>query len=122
MSKPLRFLIDRIKSIGYALKGAYLLVSTEASIKIQFFIGIIVTIAGIYYKLSATEWIIQTLVIALIMAIEGLNTAIEKISDFVQPEHDKRIGLVKDLAAGAVFIIAIAAVIIGGIIYIPKMF
>ena len=116
------FLLDRLRSIGYAGKGAYLLISKEASVKVQFIIGIIMTIAGIYYELSATEWIIQILMIAIIMAIEGLNTAIEEIADFIQPEHDRRIGLVKDLAAGAVFIIAIAAVIVGGIIYIPKMF
>ncbi|MBT8257767.1 MAG: diacylglycerol kinase family protein [Bacteroidia bacterium] len=122
MSSIIKFILDRIKSIGYAFKGAYLLISKEASLKVQFFIGIVMTIAGIYYNLSSTEWIIQILTIALIMGLEGLNTAIEELSDFVHPEHHPRIGLIKDLAAGAVFIFAIAAVIIGGIIYFPKMF
>ncbi|NNF81766.1 MAG: diacylglycerol kinase family protein [Flavobacteriaceae bacterium] len=122
MSSIIKFILDRIKSIGYAFKGAYLLISKEASLKVQFFIGIVMTIAGIYYNLSSTEWIIQILTIALIMGLEGLNTAIEELSDFVHPEHHPRIGLIKDLAAGAVFIFAIAAVIIGGLIYFPKMF
>lgn len=116
------FLVNRIKSVGYAFKGAYLLITTEASLKIQFFIGIIMTIAGLYYGLSITEWCIQILVIALIMAIEGVNTAIEEVADFIHPEQHQKIGLIKDLAAGAVFIVAIAAVAIGCLIYIPKIF
>ena len=80
------------------------------------------TIAGFYFELSATEWCIQILVITLIMAAEGINTAIEAIADFIHPEHHPKIGLIKDLAAGAVFIVAIAAVVIGCIIYIPKIF
>ncbi|MBT8267106.1 MAG: diacylglycerol kinase family protein [Bacteroidia bacterium] len=122
MNKSESFFIKRIRSIGYAFKGAYLLITTEASLKVQFIIGIIMTLAGFYFKLSATEWIIQVLIIALIMALEGLNTAIEEISDFVHPEHHQKIGLIKDLAAGAVFIFAIAAIVVGCIIYIPKIF
>lgn len=116
------FIINRIKSVGFAFKGAYLLITTEASIKIQFFIGVIMTIAGFYYNLDATEWCIQILVITLIIAIEGINTAIEEIANFIHPEYHPKIGLIKDLAAGAVFIVAIAAVIIGCIIYFPKIF
>ena len=122
MSKKDSFFISRIKGIGYAFKGAYLLITTEASLKVQFVIGVIMTIVGFYYQLSATEWIIQILTIALIMAFEGINTAIEEIADFVHPEYHKKIGLIKDLAAGAVFIFAIAAAIVGGIIYFPKVF
>ncbi len=122
MSKKDSFLVNRIKSVGYAFKGAYLLITTEASLKVQFFIGVIMTIAGFHYDLSATEWIVQILIIALIMSIEGVNTAIEEIADFVHPDHHPKIGLIKDLAAGAVFIFAVAAVVIGCIIYIPKVF
>lgn len=122
MTKKDSFFIKRIKSVGYAFKGAYLLITTEASVKVQFFIGVIMTALGFYYNLSSTEWIIQILTIALIMGLEGLNTAVEEIADFVHPEHHKKIGLIKDLAAGAVFIFAIAAVIVGCIIYIPKIF
>ncbi len=118
----LKFIIGRIKSIGYAFKGAYLLITTEASIKVQFFIGVLVTIAGFYYDISSTEWILQILTIALIISIEGLNTAVEEIADFIHPDHHTKIGLIKDLAAGAVFITAVAAIIVGCIIYIPKIF
>jgi len=121
-TKKESFLKNRIKSVGYAFKGAYLLITTEASVKVQFVIGVIMTIAGIIFKLSVTEWIIQILVIALIMALEGMNTAIEETADFIHPEHHPKIGLIKDLAAGAVFIFAIAAAVIGFIIYLPKLY
>jgi diacylglycerol kinase (ATP) len=122
MNNKESFFINRIKSIGYAFKGAYYLISREASIKVQFIIGLIITIAGFYFELSATEWIIQILVLAVIMAFEGVNTAIETIADFIHPEFHKKIGLIKDISAGAVFIFAIAAILIGLIIYLPKIF
>ncbi|MNL84876.1 Prokaryotic diacylglycerol kinase [compost metagenome] len=58
--------------------------------------------------------------IGLIMSIEGLNTAVEKIADFIHPNYHERIGFIKDIAAGAVFFAALTAIAIGLIIYIPK--
>ena len=113
---------NRIRSINYAFRGAILLIKTEASIKIQFFIAIIVTGIGFYFNLNTTEWIIQILAICIVMSVEGLNTAIEKIADFVHPEHHTKIGFIKDISAGAVFISAVSAIIIGLIIYLPKIF
>lgn len=122
MSKKESFLVNRLKSVGYAFKGAFTLIKTESSIKIQVFIALIVTALGFYYNISSTEWMIQILTIALVMAIEGVNTAIEKMADFIHPEYHKKIGLIKDVSAGAVFIAAVCAVIVGLIIYIPKIF
>jgi diacylglycerol kinase (ATP) len=122
MSKKESFLINRLKSIGYAYKGALLLIKTEASIKIQFVLALIMTVAGFYYHISSVEWGIQLLAIGLVMSIEGLNTAIEEIANFIHPEHHSKIGLIKDIAAGAVFIASVFATIIGFIIYIPKIF
>lgn len=116
------FFINRIKSIGFALRGASLLIRTEASIKVQVCIALIMTAAGFYFDISNTEWAIQILTIATILGTEGLNTAIEKVADFVQPEFDEKIGFIKDVSAGAVMLVSIAATIIGFIIYIPKIF
>ncbi|WP_303315266.1 diacylglycerol kinase family protein [Flavivirga abyssicola] len=122
MAKKDSFIVNRIKSVGYAYKGALLLLKTEASIKIQFAIAVILTIAGIYYEISSIEWIIQLLCIGVVMSIEGVNTAIEAVADFIHPEHHSKIGLIKDIAAGAVFIASTFATIIGFIIYFPKIF
>ncbi len=108
--------------MGYAFKGALLLLKTESSIKIQFFIAILMTIAGFYFNISTYEWIVQCLAIGMVMSVEGINTAIEEIADFMHPEHHIKIGLIKDIAAGAVFIASVFAIIIGFIIYLPKIF
>ncbi|MDN3723728.1 diacylglycerol kinase family protein [Aequorivita sp. SDUM287046] len=114
------FFGKRIKGCGYAFKGAYLLLRYEASIQVQSAIALIMTFAGFYFNLSATEWMLQIFAIGLVICIEGINTAVEEIADFVHPDFHNKIGFIKDVAAGAVFFAAITAVIIGCIIYIPK--
>nr|WP_321222534.1 diacylglycerol kinase family protein [uncultured Psychroserpens sp.] len=122
MSKKDSFLVNRLKSVGYAYKGAVFLIKTEASIKIQVFCAIAITIAGFYFEISKTEWLFQIAFIALVMSLEGVNTAIESIADFIHPEKHDAIGKIKDIAAGAVFIAAIGAAIAALVIYIPKIF
>ena len=114
------FFTGRLKSVTYAFKGAVKLISTEHSIMVQFSLGILLTIAGFYFGISSTEWLFQTMAIGLVMSIEGLNTAVEKIADFIHPNYHERIGFIKDIAAGAVFFAAITAIIIGLIIYMPR--
>ena len=122
MTKKDSFFVNRLKSVGFAFKGAVMLLKTEASIKIQFAIAILMTVAGFYFQISNTEWIAQLLAIGLVMSLEGVNTAIEEIANFIHPERHVKIGLIKDVAAGAVFIASFFAVVIGLIIYIPKVF
>lgn len=114
------YLGKRIKGGGYAIKGAFLLLRHEASIQVQAVIGIIITVAGFYFEISRTEWMFQIFAIGLVMSLEGLNTAVEEIADFIHPDFHTRIGFIKDIAAGAVFFAALIAVIVGCIIYIPK--
>ncbi|WP_333696221.1 diacylglycerol kinase family protein [Flavobacterium sp.] len=117
--KESRFVQGRLKSVLFALNGAKKLIFTEPSIKIQFFIGILVIWAGFYFDITTVEWIIQIFCIGLVLSIEGLNTAVEKIADFVHPDYHERIGFIKDIAAGAVFFAAVTAIVIGCIIYVP---
>ena len=115
------FLSGRFKSIGFAVKGAIKLITTEHSVMTQSGIGVLMVIAGFYFHISHEEWLIQTLAIGLVLGIEGLNTAVEKVADFIHPEFHERIGFIKDIAAGAVFFAALTAIAIGCIIYIPKI-
>jgi len=114
------YLGKRIKGVGYAAKGAWMLLKNEASIQVQAVIAVLMTFVGFYFQISTTEWIFQIFAIALVMSLEGLNTAAEEMADFVHPDFHNRIGYIKDVAAGAVFFAALAAGIIGCIIYIPK--
>lgn len=115
------FLTGRFKSMGFALKGAYKLITTEHSVMVQGSIGVLMIIAGFYFHISHEEWLIQTLAIGLVLGVEGLNTAVEKVADFIHPEFHEKIGFIKDIAAGAVFFAAMTAIAIGAIIYLPKI-
>ena len=113
------FFTGRFKSLGFALKGAYKLITTEHSIMVQCTIIIILTIAGFSFNISKSEWMFQIVASGLVLSIEGLNTAVEKVADFIHPDYHERIGFIKDIAAGAVFFVALTAVIIGIMIYLP---
>lgn len=115
------FIIGRIRSIKFSFRGIWFLITTESSVKVQVFISFIIIFFGFYFQISATEWLIQTLIIGLVLVAESLNTGIEKLADFVHPEYHKKIGFIKDVSAGASGIAAIISLIIAGIIYIPKI-
>ncbi|MDE0536790.1 diacylglycerol kinase family protein [Tenacibaculum sp. L6] len=115
------FLKGRLRSIKFAVKGMWLLITTEDSIKTQLIFAVIATILGFYFHISATEWMIQCLVIGLVLVAEALNTAIEEVADFIHPDYHEKIGFIKDIAAGAPTFAAITSLIIAGIIYLPKI-
>lgn len=121
MNKIGQFFKNRIVAFKFAFKGFWLLVTTENSIIAQVIIAIIVIILGFYFNISRFEWMAQLLAIGLILVAESLNTGIEKLADFVHPNYHKKIGFIKDISAGAAFFAAIIAVIIGLIIYLPKI-
>ena len=115
------FIIGRIRSLKFAFKGLWILVSTEDSIKAQLFFALIATILGFYFDISAMEWAVQCLAIGLVLVAEAANSAIEEVADFIHPEFHIKIGLIKDIAAGAPTFAALISLIIAGIIYVPKI-
>ena len=114
------FFTGRLKSVGFAVKGAIKLITTEHSVMVQSSLAVIMIIAGFYFHISREEWMMQILAFGLVLSIESLNTAIEKIADFIHPEFHNRIGFIKDIAAGGVMFAALAAFAVGLLIYIPK--
>ena len=121
-NQKLGFIKGRIHGGLIAFKGAFLFITTEHSGMVQFALAILITIAGFYYKLSPMEWAFHTLAVTLVLAIEALNTAIEKLCDFVHEEHHNRIGFIKDISAGGVWFAAMGALIVELIIFLPKIF
>jgi len=114
------FVRGRIRSLKFALKGAWLLATTEHSIMVQLGAGVAITVLGFFMNLSPTEWMIQFLAIGMVLVAESLNTGIEKLCDFVHPDFHNKIGFIKDISAGASTFAAIVAMLIGLIIYLPK--
>ena len=111
----------RIKSFGYAFKGIASLLKKEHNAWIHCLAICVVTFAGFYFGITQTEWCIVVICFGVVLAAEGFNTAIERLVDLVSPEFHPVAGDVKDVAAGAVLICAIAAAIIGCIIFVPYL-
>ncbi|MDG1451741.1 MAG: diacylglycerol kinase family protein [Polaribacter sp.] len=115
------FFRGRLRSFKFALKGMWLLITTEDSIKAQLIVAAIITAFGFYFNISNIEWMFQFFTIGLVLVAEALNTAVEKIADFVHPDYHEKIGFIKDIAAGASSFAAFTSLIIAGFIYISKI-
>lgn len=113
------FVTGRFYSIGYAFKGLSKLIFTEHSIIVQVIIISAFIALGSYLGITRLEWVAQLSISALVLGIEGLNTAIEKLCDFVHPDFSEKIGFIKDISAGAVAIVALFSLVITILIYYP---
>lgn len=111
----------RLKSFTYAFNGLKVLFAEEHNSRIHLFATVCVIIAGALLKLSLLEWAAVAFAIGLVFSGEIFNSAIEDLSDVVCPERDDRIKKVKDLAAAAVLVNAIAAAVIGLLVFVPKI-
>ncbi len=122
MQEPVKFSIRRrIKSFLFAFNGIKNLIKNEHNARIHLVVMLVVIIFGFIFNITLTEWISIVVVIGLVLLSELFNTAIEKLSDIVDPKWNIKIGEVKDYSAAAVLISAVIAVIVGGIIFIPKI-
>jgi diacylglycerol kinase len=112
----------RIKSFGFALNGLKTAVLDEHNLRIHLFAAFVATLLGFHFEINNTEWIILALTIGFVIAMELLNSAIESLADYACKEQKHPlIQKVKDIAAGAVLISAISALVVGLLIFIPKV-
>ena len=109
-------------SFKYAFEGIQEAWKTEQNLKIHFVIMALVIIAGFIFKISAMEWIVCLLLFAIVISLELINTAIETTVDIAMPDINEKAKYAKDIAAGAVLFSAIISVIVGLIIFLPKIF
>lgn len=111
-----------IKSFGWAFTGLRDCILHEKNFRIQYILALLVVVAGIFLRLSSTEWMIILLCFALVLSFEIINSAIEKLCDLVSPDFNLTIKKVKDMSASAVLLSAIFTFIIGCIIFLPKIY
>ncbi|MBE6288946.1 MAG: diacylglycerol kinase family protein [Bacteroidaceae bacterium] len=109
----------QLKSFTFAWKGILTCAGHEQNITFHLIAAIIVLAAGFCFGISRTEWMVVMLCIGTVIAAELFNSAIERLVDMVSPEWEKIAGEVKDIAAGAVLVTAIAAAIVGIIVFLP---
>lgn len=112
----------RLRSFKYAFNGIRLLISHEANAWIHCFAAVCVVLVGWFFELNTSEWMAVAIVIGMVLAAEAVNSSIEALCDLVSPEYNEAIKKSKDLAAGAVLILAIAAAVVGLIIFLPKFY
>jgi diacylglycerol kinase len=108
------------RSFGCAFAGLVCLMRTQRNARIHLLAGGAVISAGAWLGISAVEWCIVTLACGIVIAAEALNTAVESLADRVTTEKDERIRMAKDVAAAGVLVTAIAALIVGLIIFLPR--
>ena len=109
-----------INSFKYAFKGIGSAFLTERNMKIHVTMMVLVIICGILFKISVLEWFICIACFGIVIGGEMFNTAIEQVVNIAMPEKDPRAKLAKDVSAGGVLVLALAAATIGLIIFVPK--
>lgn len=114
---------DKKKKIGfsYAWNGLLETIKTERNFRIHLFIAILVIISGFIFNVSKLEWLILITIIIMVMVAEMVNTAIERMIDYVKPDKHPEAKVIKDVAAGAVLLTAIGSIVIGLIIFVPYL-
>ena len=112
----------RIRSFSFAGRGIWRFFRTEHNAWIHLASTFVVTVLAFFFKLTTLESICIVFCIAFVWVTEMINTAIEKAMDFISVERHEQIRNIKDISAGAVLIASITAVIVGSIIFIPKIF
>ncbi|MCB0430075.1 MAG: diacylglycerol kinase family protein [Flavobacteriales bacterium] len=111
----------RLASFRYAFAGIKALIRDEHNARIHLVATLCAVAAGFYFRISSFEWIAVAVAIGLVFITEAINTAIEQLADVVSPGKNERIGRIKDLAAAAVLLSAITAVVIGLVVFGPKV-
>ncbi len=109
-----------LNSFRFAYNGLKIALQ-QRNMKIHVCAALLVVVFSFYFKISHTEWAIILLCMGGVLSAEVFNTAIEKIADFIQPNRDEKIKVIKDLAAAAVLVFAIITVLVAGLIFIPKI-
>lgn len=110
-----------IHSVRYAISGFFTAIRSETNLRIHVVVAVIVCAAGFWLQLSIPEWMAIVICIAVVFGFELMNTAIEQLCDLVTKEQHPIIKTIKNIAAAAVLIVCMGAVVIGAIIFLPKL-
>lgn len=109
------------EALKNSLNGICYVIKNEKNIKIELIFAILAILASIVLKLNSVEWSIIILVIFLVLFAECINTSLETIVDMYTEEYNEKAKIAKDIAAGAVTLVSLLSVIIGIVIFLPKI-
>lgn len=122
LDRRTRVLTHRIvRSFYFAFTGLWFLFYTQRNARIELAIGAAACALGAWLGITRIEWAIVVFTIALVLILEGLNTAVECAIDLASPEIHPKAKIAKDLAAGMVLLASIASVVVGLLIFGPPL-
>lgn len=119
--RPLYHPARRFVSFAYALRGIWHAARREANFQIQLAIAAACVVAGMALGINLLEWAVVVLACGVLLGAELVNTALEELLDYLTPERSARVGLIKDLAAGFVLTVALAAAAAFALVFGPKL-
>ncbi|QQR49867.1 diacylglycerol kinase family protein [Candidatus Nomurabacteria bacterium] len=111
----------RIRSMRHACRGLLIFIKNEHNAWLHIVALIAVVMLGMYFSISSIEWLFIILAVGIVFVAEAFNTALEIDMNLTSPEFNPKARDTKDIAAGAVLITSLAALLIGLIIFIPKI-
>ncbi len=111
----------RRNAFQYAFAGLWYLLKNEAHARIHLVATLLVVFLGIYLHVNIYEWLALIICIGLVWGMEAINTSVEKLTDIAAPDFSEQAGNVKDMAAAAVLLVAMAAAGVGMVVFIPKL-
>jgi len=112
---------SRSESFRFAFIGLSALLKYEKNARVHLLAAIIAVTAGIILRIDIFEWCLLVIVIGIVFLTELLNTSIESLGDSVNNQQNERIKKAKDYAAAAVLVSAVLSIIVGGLIFVPKL-
>ena len=110
-----------LQSFRFAFAGIVHAVTQQRNVRIHFLTAAVVVVLAGLLKVSLVEWAVLVLTVGFVVVTEMVNTAIEAVVDLVSPDFHELAKVAKDVAAGAVLVAAVAAVIIGSLIFVPAL-
>ena len=121
MTTPRGFFSREAESFACAFRGIAALLKSEVHARIHLVATVAVIALGWWFEISAGEWIAVVLAIGLVWVAEALNTAIEYVADLAHPDEHPEVKKLKDLAAAAVLFASVVALVVGLIIFLPRL-
>lgn len=105
-----------------AFRGLRVFWRTTVNLYAHILVGLFAILLGYYLNISALEWVAVIFAIGFVLIAEALNTAIEIDIDLTSPQYHPYARDTKDVAAAAVLLAAATAIIVGLIIFLPKIY
>ncbi len=111
-----------LRSFSFAYAGIRHCFKTGLNFRVQLLMALLINLAAFLLKVSSSEWALLLICTALVLSLEMMNTAIEKLCDLYTKDFHPEIKIIKDIAAGTVLVSALLATVTGAVILLPKIF